>query len=258
MVEEKVYFQDFFKIAGILSKPKTQADKIVVLVHGLGVDKEEGGFFTKLAGNLAEEGIASFRFDFRSRGESQGTWEDYTITGMLADLTYAIKFLKTKGYKEIGVVAASLGGSIAVLYCAYISVKFLCLLNPILTYKDLLQPETEWGGKWFRWSEMKRGYIEFEDTKLGMTFYKDLKEIDLLSNINKVKTPVLILHGDKDTYIPVSHSLKYYKLFGGKSDMVVIEGADHGFVGFENRVIPKILIFVKKYFPVVKAGGKYE
>lgn len=246
---EKVTFQNYFKIAGILEH--CNYDKIVILIHGLHADKEEGGFYTKLAEKLTEIGISSFRFDFRACGESEGTWEDYDIKGMVSDLRYAIKFLKEKGYKEIGIIASSLGGSISIIYCEEETVIFLCLLNPLLNYNNLINPQNEWGKKWFKWNELEEiGYIKYKEIKLGPRFYQDIKEINLPSKLNKINCPVIIIHGNNDQKIPITDSLKYYKLFGGRSNLVTIDGADHGFNGFEDQVNKEILKFVKTAFRI--------
>jgi alpha-beta hydrolase superfamily lysophospholipase len=68
----------------------------VVLVHGGGVTREEGGFFTRLAAGLADAGIASLRCDLRGHGSSEGRQEDLTIAGILGDLRAAIAFVRAR------------------------------------------------------------------------------------------------------------------------------------------------------------------
>jgi pimeloyl-ACP methyl ester carboxylesterase len=58
----------------------------LVLVHGGGVTREEGGFFTRMAAGLADRGVASLRFDLRGHGESGGRQEDLTLSGILNDI----------------------------------------------------------------------------------------------------------------------------------------------------------------------------
>ena len=47
---------DGLHLAGTLIAPEAASDVGVVLVHGAGVTREEGGFFTRLADGLAEVG----------------------------------------------------------------------------------------------------------------------------------------------------------------------------------------------------------
>ena len=67
-IKKEVEFNatDDFKLYGTLEVPEnTQSNKCVVLCHGLAVDREDLGVFTKLATKLVDEGFHIFRFDFR-------------------------------------------------------------------------------------------------------------------------------------------------------------------------------------------------
>jgi predicted alpha/beta hydrolase len=69
---------DGLHLAGTFLAP-VDARQGAILVHGGGVTREEGGFFTRLAAGLAETGVASLRFDLRGHGESEGRQEDLTL-----------------------------------------------------------------------------------------------------------------------------------------------------------------------------------
>jgi predicted alpha/beta-hydrolase family hydrolase len=60
-----------------------------VLVHGSGVTREEGGFFTRLAAGLAQAGVTSLRFDLRARGASAGKESELTIAAVTNDVRAA-------------------------------------------------------------------------------------------------------------------------------------------------------------------------
>src|SRR5882672_7134271 len=77
---------DGLHLAGTLATPGGTTDRVVVLVHGGGVTREEGGFFTRLAAGLAEAGVASLRFDLRGHGESDGRQEELTLSSILNDI----------------------------------------------------------------------------------------------------------------------------------------------------------------------------
>src|SRR5580658_6025702 len=129
---------DGLHLAGTLVTPEQLADHAVVLVHGGGVTREEGGFFTRLATGLAEAGIASLRFDLRGHGESEGRQEELTLAAILNDIRLALSFVReTINLERVSLLGASFGGGV----CAYYAAKRpdeidrLVLLNPQLDYK---------------------------------------------------------------------------------------------------------------------------
>lgn len=58
---------DGTSLACTLTVPDAAASGLAVLVHGAGVTRREGGFFTRLAAGLAEAGVQCLRFDLRAR-----------------------------------------------------------------------------------------------------------------------------------------------------------------------------------------------
>ena len=56
---------------------------------------------------------------------------------------------------------------------------------------------------------------------------------------DKINTPLLLLHGDSDTNVPVGESIQLYnalKLLGKDVQFVSIRGENHGIVDFEKRL----------------------
>src|ERR1035438_1335273 len=130
---------DGLHLAAAIVMPDGAADRAVVLVHGGGVTREEGGFFTRLAGGLGEAGVASLRFDLRGHGGSEGRQEELTLPTILNDITVALAHVRdTTGARRLSL----LGASFARRVCAYYAARRpgeldrLVLLNPQLDYKQ--------------------------------------------------------------------------------------------------------------------------
>src|SRR3989344_5175207 len=106
------------RIAATLHTPRAKTKACVILVHGFSGDKDTEGSsdsFPVLAKALAERGFAVLRFDCRGSGESEGRFEETTLTREVSDLKRSIAFDKEQGFEHIGVTGASLGGAVALL-----------------------------------------------------------------------------------------------------------------------------------------------
>lgn len=236
-MEEKLFFQnnDGLKLCGVLSRPADDIGKCIILCHGITVDKNENGnVFVDLAKNLVEYGYTVFRFDFRGHGESDGNSIDMTVSGERRDLMAAVNFLKSLGYTEFGIVAASFGAGAVLLYLTDNQViEAIVFWNPIIDYYDLLEPRLPWTMKYFGNKAMKKleecGYAEVGSRrfKIGEVLLSELKELHPWKILRDIKVPILFVHGDKDSYVSHKDSVKYADLFNAKLE--TIKGAEHGF-----------------------------
>jgi alpha-beta hydrolase superfamily lysophospholipase len=130
---------DGLHLAATLVSPDERPSRAVVLVHGGGVTREEGGFFTRLAAGLADAGVASLRFDLRGHGESEGRQEDLTLATILNDIGVAlVSVQEATGASRMSLLGASFSGGVCAYYAAKRSAEIdrLVLLNPQLDYKQ--------------------------------------------------------------------------------------------------------------------------
>lgn len=73
-----------------------------------------------------------------------------------------------------------------------------------------------------------------------------------LFNADKVKTPILLIHGTKDVNVPTGQSIQLYtalKLLGKDAELVFVKDADHTVVDYNQRIIwnNTILAYFAKY-----------
>lgn len=231
-MSDKVYFdtKSGNRLVGILDVPKKHTGKVVILCHGFSSSKE-GEKYQKLAALFTKEGIAALRFDFFGHGESEGSFSRITLTQAVDDVLSAIDFLEKLGFVDIGAVGVSFGGK-AVFVAAGKSrrIKVLTLVAPAIDGKAL--QKLTYGEKGIRqWKE--DGKIKYDGKHgkhdLFYTFFEDLKHFNYVGIARHVKIPTLIIHGDEDTIVPVSHSQKLFKELDGFKQLEVILGCNHFF-----------------------------
>lgn len=121
---ENISFQtaDGLKLAGTLTLPQ-QKEKysVVILISGSGPQNRDGDMFDHqpyyvLADHLSRNGIGVLRFDERGVGDSEGSFESANVASHVADVTSAIKYLKSrKDIKSsaLGLLGHSIGGLVA-------------------------------------------------------------------------------------------------------------------------------------------------
>lgn len=214
-------------LAGIINET---GDKnwIVILAHGFTQHKNAKSFVS-LSEMLFKRGISTFRFDFFGHGDSEGNFEEITMTQALDDLKNAVNYIKKLGYKNIGLLGSSFGGFAAIIFASKsIYLKFLALRSPVSDYQELGKLRysdkelADWEKRGFRDYETGGGVIK----KLNFTFVKDMTNYDAYIAAEKIKIPTLIVHGDRDFEVPYRQSQKLAKLIKS-AKLVTIKGANH-------------------------------
>jgi alpha-beta hydrolase superfamily lysophospholipase len=229
--------RDGLHLAGTLVTPDPPASQAVVLVHGGGVTREEGGFFARLAAGLANGGVASLRFDLRGHGESEGRQEDLTIAGILGDISAALgQVASMTDARDLALLGASFGGGICAYYAAQHpeQLQSLVLLNPLLNYKKrFIDDKPYWHDDQIDDDAgqelLANGYVAHSPTfKLGRALLNEVFYLQPHRVLGQIVTPTMLVHGTRDTFIPVSSSQDAAKELGGEVRLVEIDGAQHG------------------------------
>jgi alpha-beta hydrolase superfamily lysophospholipase len=229
---------DGLHLAGTLVTPEGSPDRAVILVHGGGVTREEGGFFTRLAAGLADAQVASLRFDLRGHGQSEGRQEELTLATILNDIRVALAHMReATGATRTSLLGASFGGGICAYYAARRTEEIarLVLLNPQLDYKKrTIDSRPYWENDQLSddaaHTLAEQGYIQFTPTlRHGRPILNEVFWLQLQTVLGQITAPTLIVHGTKDTFVPVESSRQAVTQFTADCQLVEIEGAQHGF-----------------------------
>ncbi len=132
---------DGLRLSATWTVPSAAASSAAVLVHGGGVTRDEGGFFSRLAAGLRQAGIASLRLDLRGHGSSEGRQEDLTLAGIMNDIRAAVAHVRDlTGNGPVNLVGTSFGGGISGCFASHHpdQIRRLVLLNPLVNYKKRL------------------------------------------------------------------------------------------------------------------------
>jgi alpha-beta hydrolase superfamily lysophospholipase len=236
--ETTLHTHDGLRLAGTLVTPSHATGRGVVLVHGGGATRNEAGFFVRLANGLAEAGVASLRFDLRGHGESEGRQEDLTLTAILNDIDTALDHVRTAtDATRLSLLAVSFSGGIAAYFAAKRpdALYRLVLGNPLLNYKKRFIDDKPY------WSDdqiseeagrelAEQGFVAHSPTfKLGRPLLNEVFWLQPHTVLGQIATPTLIVHGTKDTFVPIDSSRAAAAQLSAPHRLVEIEGAQHGF-----------------------------
>ena len=185
-------------------------------MHGYPADKAN---LLGIAEFLARD-FNVFLFDFRSFGKSEGS---YTTVGYLEknDLLGAINYLeKEKNMTKIGLYGFSLGGAVA-LMASHKNVKAIATDSAYARLgnmvKHMYSP--------FFILKYPLAYL----TKIyGLIFLSiNVDEVNPVDNIKNIKAPILIIHAEKDSQIPVNEAYLLHEA-NKKTELWIVKNADHG------------------------------
>lgn len=187
---------------------------------------------------LAACGYAAFCFDFCGGGlisTSQGSSREMSVLTEIKDLKAVIAFARSQRYvnaDDLLLMGCSQGGLVAALTAAQMpkSVKSLILLYPALSIPDAARAGN------MLWMKFDPSHVPEKlhsgPMRLGRNYVLDVINMDAYHQIAKYHGRILIVHGDKDTLVDISHSRKArycYQAAGASVRLVTISGGKHIF-----------------------------
>ena len=228
-MEEKIFFNNSQgeKLVGIISRV-SENNEIVTVVHGYASSKN-GTNNQWIFGALNDAKINSFRIDLSGCGESEGKFEDQTITKTIEDVKSAIKCIKKKGFDKIDLLGESSGGmSVIGASLKNTEINKLILIAPSMDF--VYQRIKKFGQESISgWKD--KGHIIYtkgDGTKLKVnySFFEDAMNNIMTDKANQLSVPVLLIYGSEDQTIPTDKCRKFAQgLRNGK--VIELNGAGH-------------------------------
>ena len=212
-------------LAGIFYPSKIHTDKIIVVCHGLKGTKEGKGKTLDMALRFSES-FNVLLFDFRGCGESEGNFEDITLTGQIEDLNCVVDWAFEKGYRKIGCIGRSFGGTTVI--CAASGNKKILSVASWAAPSDLEKVFDK--TKYPKEGNFYTTESEGKKLKIKEKFFEDLKNYNLYELVKLISPrPVLFVQGDKDNVVPVDNCYKLYNEANEPKKMYIVKGDDHIF-----------------------------
>ena len=198
----------------------------IVFLPGYASDMD-GAKAVALDSFAAGRGQAMLRFDYSGTGLSNGAFDDGTLSGWIDDALMLVDQL-TDG--PLVLAGSSMGGWIA-LHVALRRARRIAALVGIAAAPDF----TEWG---YSDADKRRlaedGRLEQANpyggdpqvTTLG--FWQSGQDLRLLDEPIDIGCPVRLVHGDRDTEVPLDIALRLMRqLRSGDVQLTIVKGGGH-------------------------------
>lgn len=205
----------------------------VLIFHGFTGYKEENNL-VDIAHNLAIQGIVSVRFTTSGFGDSEGSLiDDYRFGNYRADAESVYTYIQSLDYVDptrIGVCGHSMGGKLAILFCAdNPEVRAVCIISAPV---HLLS--TSYGTGLEMWKRL--GYYEKQSGRDGRRIripYAYIEEAedsvhDVLLAASRVTSPqALVVAGDADTTVLWNATKEIFDTLHCPKEWLLIKNMDH-------------------------------
>ncbi len=247
------------KLIGQLHHPAGPARAHALFAHCFTCSKDLRAVVA-IAKALAEEGIATLRFDFTGLGESEGEFADTGFSSNVQELVHVAKHLETIGEAPDILIGHSLGGA-AVLAAA----SSLPGVKAVVTIgapadpahvKALLtsgEADLEEHGE----AEVCIGGRPFTIRK---RFIDDLERQQPHDAVRGLARPLLIFHAPKDMIVGIDNARRIYEGARHPKSFVSLDDADHLLSRSRDaRYVGRVLAsWVERYLPALKIDDTEE
>jgi dienelactone hydrolase len=190
---------------------------LVVMAHGHGGSREEGGGYRLTAEALAERGIATIRMDFPGCGDSTESFAENNLSNMLQDMQAAREFAVAQpgiDAGRVGLLGYSMGGRVVALLSAIDpSYEAMAMWAPAV-HNGATREQQEFdalggpgGYEALKQQAVAEGSAEYETRwgtklQLGPGWFVDMEQSTPLQDISTFEGPLLVLYGEADDVVP--------------------------------------------------------
>lgn len=201
MSSVEVETSDGLSLVGWFAPPRQPEGKIVILFHG-----NAGNISHRAikAAHLMDHGYGVYLAEYRGYGGNAGSPSE---AGFYKDAEAALSWVEGQGYSpaQFVIYGESIGTGVAVEMALRWHPHYLILEAPFTSAMDVARLSYYW-----------------LPVNLLMR-----DRFDSLSKISKIKSRLLIVHGDEDGVIPIGFANKLYESANHPKEFVTINGGAH-------------------------------
>ena len=228
---------------------ETQKCPMVILMHGI-FSSNDIVPIPALARELAKKGVASISFDFGGHWKSEGEMQYMTIGKEIEDAMAMWEYARSLPYvTKLGLLGHSQGGVVASMTAGRLSSMSpaerpagLVLIAPASVLKNACLNGKLLGAE-FDPVNLPEYTKCFGIMKVGKEYLQSTQKLDIYGTAEAYKGPVRIIHGEKDSLVPLWCSEDYRKIYGENAELIVVEGENHRISRKTRKVAEMVALF---------------
>lgn len=208
-----------------------QSRPFLIVCHGFTGSKEGGGRALEMAEQFSSSlAINCLLFDFCGNGESEGKFQEITLSRQIQDLQGAIAYCRNQGAEKILTMGRSFGAATALAHAATSGgVAGVCLwacpADPHALFQSFIGPGQKNAQTKLLTLKDNSGQIQ-----IHRDFFTDLKKYNLLALVKTISpNPLLLLHGLDDDLVSPKDSERLYDQANEPKKLHLLPGTDHRF-----------------------------
>lgn len=233
---------DGLKLEGYLTRPMgvNAPYPTVCLVHGGPWSRRDSGGFHDETQLLASQGYAVIRVNYRGSpgyGKTISNDYDYAFRRMHDDITEAVKMAVKHGIADpnrLAIMGASFGGYAALCGAAFEPDLYQCAITNmgVFSWEELIKARKQ--------QDHRYSYYKLVEQLGDPKKSKDkFEEISPIHHVEKIKIPILIIHGKDDKNVSIKQSKQLasaLKKNGVDHKTLFIRGEGHNVFELKKRI----------------------
>src|SRR4030095_1862755 len=243
---------DGLEVPAFIYMPKVKESKkvpCIISIHG-GPEGQATYGFAPIYQYFLNSGYAIAEPNVRGStgyGKKYASMDDVkNRENSVKDIAYLVEYLKSRGDIDPGKIAVY-GGS----YGGYMVLARLTLYPELFSAGVYIVGIGNFVSFMQNTADYRRKNRESEYGSLEND-YDFLQSISPITKVDKIKAPLMIIHGRNDPRVPVGEAEQMYKAIterGGTAEILIYEDEGHGIAKLKNRLdaYPKMVRFLDKY-----------
>lgn len=237
LIRGTLYFSKAFK--------EDSSNPLVILLTGDGSFGRKGASWIPQIENMLSIGYSACIFDFHGLGTSDGNLQDLTFTKAVKNLEDVVNYIINIGCfdtSRIGVIGSSFGGGVALIYQSRTNFfAKVALRSPVSFPVEAYETEHTLE-EMNEWKQSKISPV------LGWHWdsYLDALTYNIYDMAQSIESEVFIVHGDKDTIVPLSQSIRLKYILKNLSSFNVLKDVEHNYK--QENAFETLFHLMKEFF----------